>query len=229
MSIFASVAEAGVSSAAETARGTVERVEPTKAQRAAARRIAESKATAPHVYLDVEIGAEEAPPERIVRACALALREFPRLNGAYRDGAFEIYSRVNVGVAVAGAEGPVVVTVFDADRKSAAEIGAELDGLTRRAAAGELTSPELAGGTFTIVRAAVGSVRSVVAVLNQGQAAALGVGATAERAVVREGRVVPGRALTATLSCDGRMVDASEGARFLDRVRELLEAPGGPT
>jgi len=222
------VAETGVSSGAETARGTVERVEPSKAQRALARRVAESKATAPHFYLDVEVRIDAAPAELVVRACGRALREFPRLNGAYRDGAFETYSRVNVGVAVERVEAPAVVTIFDADRKETSEIGVELVALRERAAAGELTSPELAGGTFTLAFADVGAVRSLTPVLNQGQAAALAVGAVTDRPLVRDGAVVAGRALTATLSCDGRMVATDEAARFLDRLRALLGEPDGP-
>jgi pyruvate dehydrogenase E2 component (dihydrolipoamide acetyltransferase) len=222
------VAETGVSSAAETARGTVERIEPTKAQRALARRVAESKATAPHFYLDAEVRVAEAPAELVVRACGRALREHPRLNGAYRDGAFETYSRVNVGVGVAGAEAPAIVTIFDADRKESDEIGTQLANLRQRARAGELTSPELAGGTFTVASADVGAIRSLTPVLNQGQAAALAVGAVTERPLVEDDLVVAGRALTATLACDGRMVAADEAARFLDRVRTLLEEPDGP-
>jgi len=222
------VAETGVSSATETARGTVERVEPTKAQRAVARRVAESKATAPHLYLEADVRTDSAPPEAVVRACALALREFPRLNGAYRDGAFETYSRINVGVALEGSDAPVVVTVFDADRKTSSEIRAELAGLAERAAAGELTSPELAGGTFTVANGAVGSIRAFAAVLNQGQAATLAFGPVTERALARDGAVAAGRALTVTLSCDGRIVGGEEAARFLDRVRALLEGGQGP-
>jgi pyruvate dehydrogenase E2 component (dihydrolipoamide acetyltransferase) len=216
--------ETGAASATETARGTVERVEPTKAQRGAARRVAESKATAPHLYLETEIRVAAADPAPIVAACARALRDLPRMNGAYRDGAFELYSRVNVGVALEGAEGSVIPTVFDADRKSEAEIAAELGDLRERAAAGTLTSPELAGGTFTIQAAAVGATRALVPVLNQGQAAGLGVGAAAARPLIRGDAVETGCALTATLACDARMIGAAEGARFLDRVRELLEA-----
>ena len=219
------MADDGATSATETARGTVERVEPTKAQRAVARRMAESKATAPHLYLDAEVRTHADAPERVIHAVALALSEFPRLNGAYRDGTFETYSRINVGIALEGGDSMVVPTIFDADRKSAAEIAAELRQLTARAAAGALTSPELAGGTFTVATAAVGSIRALAAVLNQGQAAALAIGPVTQRALVRDGTVVAGPALTATLSCDGRMIGVEEGARFLDRVRAFLEAP----
>jgi pyruvate dehydrogenase E2 component (dihydrolipoamide acetyltransferase) len=210
--------------ATETARGSVERIEPTKAQRAAARRVAESKATAPHLYIATEIQVAGADLPPIVWACGVALQDFPRLNGAYRDGAFETYSRINVGVSMEGGEAPVTPTIFDADRKSAPEIGDELADLRERAGAGTLPAPDLAGGTFTVFAAASGSVHSVTGILNQGQAAALAVGPATSRPVVRDGDVVAGSALTATLSVDARMIGADEAARFLDRVRELLEA-----
>jgi pyruvate dehydrogenase E2 component (dihydrolipoamide acetyltransferase) len=219
------VATEGATSATETARGTVERIEPTKAERAVARRVAESKATAPHIYLEAEIRTADAGPARAVRACGIALREHARLNGAYRDGAFELYSRVNVGVALQGPEGLVVPTVFDADLRSAAEIGAELDDLGRRAAGGRLSAPDLAGGTFTLQPAPVGATGSLTPILHQGQAAALALGGVTERALVEGGEVVAGRALTAVLACDARMIGAEEGARFLDRVRAVLESP----
>ena len=218
------MADDAATSATETARGTVERTEPTKAQRAAARRVAESKATAPHLYVDAEIRVESADLARVVRACALALRELPRLNGAYRDGAFETYSRGNVGVAIAGGDAPAVPTIFDADRKTAAAIKAELGELRERAADGALTAPQLAGATFTVVAATAGSIRSVSSILNQGQAAALAIGPVAPRPLVQDGAVVAGTALTATLSVDARMIDVDDAVRFLNRVSELLEA-----
>lgn len=224
--IFASVAEETATSATGTARGTVTRVEPTKAQRAAARRVAESKATAPHLYLEAEVRTEAADLAAVVLACALALREFPRVNGAYRDGAFETYSRVNVGVSIPGSDAQVAPTIFDAADKELVAIRAELDDLAERAAAGALASPALAGGTFTVAGvAAAGSIRSYAPIINQGQAACLAVGPVTERPVVREGVVAAGRGLNAMLACDARIVGAEEGAGFLDRVRSLLEAP----
>lgn len=208
----------------ETARGAVERTEPTKAQRSAIRRVAESKATAPHLYLEAEVRTSSNQLAGLVAAIAQALREVPRLNGAYRDGAFETYSRVNVGVAMVGEGGPVVPTIFDADEKGQDEIGAELAALASKAAEGNLTSGELSGGTFTVVALASGSVDSLTPILNQGQAAALAIGPVTERALARDGAVVAGAARTATLACDARIVGAEEGARFLDRVRDLLES-----
>ena len=132
---------AGAQEKPETAKGQVEVIELTKLQQTVARRMAESKATAPHFYLQAEIdmtravagrkklkemaGEGEVVPtfnDMIVKACALALREFPRANGAYRDGKIELYSRVNVGVAVAAQDALVVPTVFDADLKGLRQI-----------------------------------------------------------------------------------------------------------
>ena len=138
----------------------------SKLQRRVARRMAESKATAPHFYLEAEIdmsargrgpGAAQGArgPEgevvpsfndMVVKACALALREFPRANGAYRDGRFELYSRVNVGVAVAARDALVVPTVFDADRKGLRQIATDSRALAQRVRDGTITPPELSGG-----------------------------------------------------------------------------------
>ena len=134
----------GLAERPETARGGVEQVELTRLQQTVARRMAESKATAPHFYLTSEIDMSRAVEARarikaatregeivpsfndmIVKACALALREFPRANGAYRDGRVEEYSRVNIGIAVAAQDALVVPTVFDADTKGLREIAVE--------------------------------------------------------------------------------------------------------
>ena len=135
----------------ETAKGQVEHAELSKLQQTVARRMAESKATAPHFYLQAEIDMSRAVEARarikadagegevvpsfndmVVKACALALREHPRANGAYRDGRFELYSRVNVGVAVAARDALVVPTVFDADRKGLRQIAADSRALAER-------------------------------------------------------------------------------------------------
>ncbi|HEX2128101.1 MAG TPA: dihydrolipoamide acetyltransferase family protein, partial [Solirubrobacterales bacterium] len=150
-----------------TARGEVEVVEPTKLQQAVARRMSESKATAPHFYLEARIdmtravegraqlkasGTQVVPSlnDMVVKACALALREFPKANGAYRDGRFELYGRVNVGVAVAAQDALIVPTVFDADRKGLRTIAIETRALAEKVRAGQITPPEISGGTFTV-------------------------------------------------------------------------------
>jgi pyruvate dehydrogenase E2 component (dihydrolipoamide acetyltransferase) len=210
----------------DTGRGTVTHEELTRLRQTVARRAAESKATAPDAWMTVEVDMEQVAGEPlawVVKAAGLALRDFPRANGAYRDGRFERYSRVNVGVAVPGGDAFVVPTIFDADRKSVEEIAADARSLAERAAAGELTSPELSGGTFTIACLAV---RRFAAVLTPPQAAVLAVGEVAPRAVVRDGAIVARRVAELTLVTDHRILYGAEAAAFLDRIRSYLEAPG---
>jgi pyruvate dehydrogenase E2 component (dihydrolipoamide acetyltransferase) len=235
---------AGAKERPETARGSATEFELTKLQQTVARRMAESKATAPHFYLTSEIDMSRAVEARgrmkaagaegdvvpsfndmVIKACALALREFPRANGAYRDGRVEEYSRVNVGVAVAAQDALVVPTVFDADRKGLREIATEARALAARVREGTITPPELSGGTFTVSNLGMFGVSSFSAVINPPQAAILAVGSIDEVPVVRDGEIVPGRRMSATLACDHRILYGADGAKLLKRIRDLLEEP----
>ena len=238
---------AGAMEKPETAKGQVEVVELTKLQQTVARRMAESKATAPHFYLQAEIdmsaavagrkklkemaGEGESVPtfnDMVVKACALALREFPRANGAYRDGRIELYSRVNVGVAVAAQDALVVPTVFDADQKGLRGISSETKALASRVRDGQITPPELSGGTFTVSNLGMYGVSNFHAVINTPQAGILAVGELKAKAVVTEGGEIEAREMMGvTLACDHRILYGSDGALFLKRVRELLEEPIG--
>ena len=163
--------------------------------------------------------------DMVVKACALALREFPRVNAAYRDGRFELYSRVNVGVAVAVPDGLTVPTVFDADRRMLGEIAAQTRALAAKARDGSITPPELSGGTFSVSNLGMHGIREFTAVINPPQAAILSVGEVAPRAVVRDGEVVARNLMSVTLACDHRILYGADAAEFLARVRALLEAP----
>jgi pyruvate dehydrogenase E2 component (dihydrolipoamide acetyltransferase) len=206
--------------------------------------MAESKATAPHFYLTTEIDMtrawearariKAAAPEggvvpsfndMVVKACAIALREFPRANGSYRDGKVELYSRVNVGIAVAARDALVVPTIFDADAKGLGAIAAEGRRLAERVRDGSITPPELSGGTFTVSNLGMFGVTSFSAVINPPQAAILAVGSIEEAAVVRDGEVTAGRRMSVNLACDHRILYGADGARFLARVRDLLQEP----
>jgi len=230
----------------ETAKGTVAVEELSKLQQVVARRMSESKATAPHFYLQAEVdmsaavqararlkelgGEGEVVPsfnDMVVKACALALREFPRANGSYRDGRFELYSRVNVGVAVAAQDALVVPTVFDADKKGLGQIASEVRGLAGRVREGRVTPPELSGGTFTVSNLGMYGVVSFGAVINGGQAGILAVGEIAERPVVRGGEIASAHLMGVTLACDHRILYGAEGAELLARIRALLEEPLG--
>ncbi len=228
----------------ETAKGEVTVEEPTRLQGVVARRMAESKATAPHFYLEATVDMSAAVEARgklkglaregeavpsfndmVVKACALALKEHPKANGAYRDGRFELYSRVNVGVAVAGPEALVVPTVFDADRKGLTQIAGEAKALAGKVRDGSITPPELSGGTFTVSNLGMFGIRSFSAVINPPQAAILAVGAIEERPVVRDGEVASAQLMDVTLACDHRILYGAPAAEFLARVRALLEEP----
>jgi pyruvate dehydrogenase E2 component (dihydrolipoamide acetyltransferase) len=236
----------GAAERPETAKGSTSFEELTRLQSTVARRMAESKATAPHFYLSVEAEMSRAVEARahlkagategdvvpsfndmVVKACAIALRENPRANGAYRDGRLELYSRVNVGVAVAAQDALVVPTVFDADLKGLAQIATETRALAQRVRGGTITPPELSGGTFTVSNLGMFGISSFAAVINPPQAGILAVGAIAERPVVKDGEITIGNLMAMTLACDHRILYGAEGAVFLDRIRNLLEEPLG--
>jgi pyruvate dehydrogenase E2 component (dihydrolipoamide acetyltransferase) len=229
-------------SAADGAKGTVTTQELTRLQRTVSRRMAESKATAPEFQLNMEIDmsgcvelrarlkevADPAPSfnDMVVKACAAALREFPRVNGAYRDGQWELYSRINVGVAVAAQETLIVPTIFDAGQKSLGAIAADARALITKVRDGNITPPELSGGTFTVSNLGMYGIETFTAIINPPQAAILAVGALKKKAVVDDaGRIVARDMMGVTLICDHRILYGADGAEFLARVRQLLEQP----
>jgi pyruvate dehydrogenase E2 component (dihydrolipoamide acetyltransferase) len=240
------------------AKGETREVELSRLQQTVARRMAESKATIPDFTLQIELDmeecvrlraalkgianpgeagehaptGEEAVPtynDMVVKASALALREHPLANGSYRDGKVQLHSRINVGVAVAGEGALVVPTVFDAEEKSLGEIARETRALAGRVRDGSITPPELGGGTFTVSNLGMYGISSFAAIINPPQAAILSVGALAPRAVVRDGQIVARHTMSLTLVSDHRILYGAEAARFLARVRELLEAPAALT
>ncbi len=222
----------GVAEKPETAKGGVEVVELTKLQQTVARRMAESKATAPHFYLQAEFDMTaavdgrrklkamakegEAVPtfnDMVVKACALALREHPRANGAYRDGRIELYSRINVGVAVAAQDALVVPTVFDADLKGLRQISTETRALASRVRDGSITPPELSGGTFTVSNLGMYGISNFHAVINTPQAGILAIGELKAKPVVTDSGEIEARQLMGvTLACDHRILYGADGA-----------------
>jgi pyruvate dehydrogenase E2 component (dihydrolipoamide acetyltransferase) len=235
---------AAVSEGPETAKGQTTYEDLSKLQSTISRRMAESKATAPHFYLEAEIdmsrlvaargqikaGAKEGDVvpsfnDMVVKACALALREHPRANGAYRDGRFELYSRVNVGVAVSARDALVVPTVFDADQKNLRQIATDAMALAQRVRDGQITPPELSGATFTVSNLGMFGIDSFAAVINPPQAAILAVGAITERPVVRDGSIGTAHLMRVNLACDHRILYGAPAAEFLARIRALLEEP----
>jgi len=229
-----------------TAKGQTTTEPLSRMQQTIARRMAESKATIPDFSLQSDVDMEEcvklraqlkgissehAPTynDMVVKAAALALREHPRANGSYKDGALQLHSRVNVGVAVAAQDALVVPTVFDADLKALGEIAREARTLAARVRDGSITPPELGGGTFTVSNLGMYSIESFNAIINPPQAAILSVGSVEQRAVVRNGELVAAHTMTLTLVCDHRILYGADAAEFLARIRELLQAPASLT
>lgn len=181
-------------------------LEPSPEERAVGRRAAESRATIPTVELHVELRSGAAPTAgRLVAACSAALRERPRANAAYRDGRFELYSRVNVGFVVSNEGHYLVPTVFDADLKSPDELDDEIARVSREALAGQLGAGGFTGATFTVWHAARHGLAGAAIPVVPPQAAALAAGT---------------RALT--LSCDHRILYGSEAAAFLEAISARL-------
>jgi pyruvate dehydrogenase E2 component (dihydrolipoamide acetyltransferase) len=224
------------------AKGDVSIHEPTRLQRTVSRRMAEAKATVPDFSLELDVDmtlcielrerlkaqTDRAPSfnDMVVKAAALALRDHPRVNGAYRDGKFEAYSRVNVGFAVAADDALVVPVVHDADQKSLGEISRQALRLIERVRDGSVTPPELSGGTFSVSNLGMYGIERFTAIVNPPQAAILAVGALMKKPAVDErGRVVARDLMTLTLICDHRILYGADGAQFLAQVRELLEQP----
>jgi pyruvate dehydrogenase E2 component (dihydrolipoamide acetyltransferase) len=205
--------------------------------------MSESRATVPDIELRIEVDMTAAVGLRnqlrgvsgdglpslndlIVKAVALTLREFPRVNGAYRDGSFEEYTRVNVGIAVAAEDALVVPTVFDADTKSLGAIAAATRALAQRVRDDSITPSDLGGATFSISNLGMYGIDGFSAVINPPQAAILAVGAVRRRPVVDEaGEIVARQTVQLSLACDHRIVYGVDGARFMARLRERLEHP----
>ncbi len=224
-------------------RGATTTEDLTRLQQTIARRMAESKATAPDFVITCEVDMEAAVDFRkqlkaasgedpapsfndfVVKASALALKEFPRANGAYRDGKFELYSRINVGIAVAGQDALIVPTIFDADNKSLGQISRDARALAGRVREGKITPPELSSGTFSVSNLGMFGIKRFTAVINPPQAAILAVGEMTPRAVVHDGEIAVRPVMELTLSCDHRILYGADAAQFLGRIRERLENP----
>jgi pyruvate dehydrogenase E2 component (dihydrolipoamide acetyltransferase) len=223
-------------------KGQAEIQELTRLQQTVSRRMAESKATAPDFSISLTVDMTQAVELRkrlkevsdpapsfndmVVKAAATALTEHPRVNGAYRDGKFELYENVNIGVAVAAQDALVVPTVFNADQKSLGQISKDARAVIEKVRDKTVTPPELSGGTFTVSNLGMFGIEFFTAIINPPQASILTVGALAKRPAVDDsGRIVARDQMTLSLVCDHRILYGADGAKFLARVKELLEQP----
>ena len=217
-------------------KGETQTEEPDRAARAIGRRAAEIRATVPdlEVACDIDAGAAlgivrargVSMTAVLAAACAGALRELPWANAAYRDGRFERYGRVNLGVTVQMRGSQQIAAVLDADTKSVTELTEEIARLTERARGGELTPPEQAGTTFTLsdMSEHPGPHRWSALVIAP-QAAALTASAPRPAPIVTNGTVMAGHVMGLTLACDHRIIFGAQAAALMRRIAERMEDP----
>jgi pyruvate dehydrogenase E2 component (dihydrolipoamide acetyltransferase) len=206
-----------------------------------ARRLAESKYTAPHFYVTMEIDMAAAMALReqviaasetkvsvndlVLKACAKALTRFPMVNATWAEDRIVTFGSVDVGVAVAIPDGLITPVVRGADRKSVVDIALEVRDLATRARDRKLKPEEYADATFTISNLGMMGVTDFTAIINPPGSAILAVGAARKVPVVVDDALAVGQRMNVTLSCDHRVVDGALGAQFLGEVRRLLENP----
>lgn len=214
-------------------KGEVTIVELDRLERTVARRSAESRATVPTMEFscvadvgrltdrEAELGCGIVA--MVLAAAANALRTVPRVNGSYRDGRYELYSRVNVGVTMLEEGIFLTPTIFDADEKPAIELARELASYYERAREDELHPAELTGATFTVVDSSAYDIAALTPMVLPPQAGALAFGPVRDVPVVRDGAVVPGRTMQLSLAVDHRIVYGHHAAAFLEEVKAFLE------
>jgi len=219
-----------------------ETVQLTAMRRIVGERMAKSKQTAPHFYLTMDADMTEITRRRstlkekgeqlvpsindfILSACARALRDFPSLNAAFTDHGVEIYSDINIGVAVALEEGLVVPVIRNADRLSLQELAKVSRELAEKAQNKKLFPLDYEGGTFTVSNLGMLGIDSFIAIINPPQCAILAVGQVGPRVVPHGEGIAVRPIMTMSLSADHRVVDGAIAARFLQEVKRLLEAP----
>jgi pyruvate dehydrogenase E2 component (dihydrolipoamide acetyltransferase) len=206
-----------------------------------ARRLGESKFSAPHFYLTVEIDMglaikarseiNELSPVRIsfndiiVKACAAALQQHPAVNSSWLGDKIRRNKHINIGVAVAVDEGLLVPVIRHANMKSLAQIKTEINELAEKAKNRKLQPEEMQGNTFTISNLGMFDIDEFTAIINSPDSCILAVGSIVEKPIVKNGEIVPGSMMKVTLSCDHRVVDGATGAKFLQTLKGILEAP----
>lgn len=220
---------------------SVEEVKNSQMRKTIARRLAESKFTAPHYYLTIEIDMDNAIASRkiindlpdtkvsfndmVVKACAMALRKHPQVNTQWTDNATIYNNHINVGVAVAVEDGLVVPVLPFTDQMSLTHIGGKVKELAVKAKTKKLTPAEMEGSTFTVSNLGMFGIQSFTSIINQPNSAILSVGAIIEKPVVKNGQIVVGNTMTVTLACDHRTVDGATGAQFLQTFKNYVENP----
>ena len=213
----------------------------TQMRKTIAKRLAESKFTAPHFYLTKEIRMEAVIDARkrmneyseskisvndlVVKAAALALKKHPNVNSSWLVDKIRRNHHVHIGVAVAVEDGLLVPVVRFADSKSLSQIGTEVKDLASKAKNKELQPKDWEGNTFTISNLGMFGIDEFTAIVNPPDSCILAIGGSKETVIVENGEMKPGHVMKVTLSCDHRVVDGVTGAKFLKTFQELLEEP----
>lgn len=206
-----------------------------------ARRLAESKFTAPHFYLTISLDMDNAIEARkamnsdesvkisfndmVIKAVAMALRKHPNVNSSWMGDFIRHNHHVNIGVAVAVEDGLLVPVVRFADTKGLAEIGGEVRVMAKKAKEKKLQPADWEGNTFTVSNLGMFGIEQFTAIINPPDSCILAIGGISQEPVVKNGQVVPGNIMKVTLSCDHRVVDGATGAAFLQTFRQYMENP----
>ena len=218
-----------------------EEIPNSQMRKVIARRLGESKFTAPHYYLNVEYDMDNAIAFRqqfnsvpdtkisfndiIIKAVALALKKHPKVNSQWFDDKIRINHHVHIGVAVAVEDGLLVPVLKFADEQSLPQIGVKVKDYAGKARNKKLTPQEMEGSTFTISNLGMFGITDFTSIINQPNSAILSVGAIVEKPVVKNGQVVAGNTMKLTMACDHRTVDGATGSEFLLTLKDFIENP----
>jgi pyruvate dehydrogenase E2 component (dihydrolipoamide acetyltransferase) len=218
-----------------------EEIKNSQMRKTIARRLAESKFTAPHYYLTIELDMDSAMASRgiinslpdtkvsyndmVIKASAMALKKHPRVNSQWRDDVMVINHHVNIGVAVAVEDGLMVPVLKFTDQMSLTQIGTSVKDLAGKAKSKKIQPSEMDGSTFTISNLGMFGIQSFTSIINQPNSAILSVGTIIEKPVVKNGQIVVGNTMVVTLACDHRTVDGATGAQFLQTFKAFMENP----
>lgn len=218
-----------------------EEIKNSQMRKTIAKRLGESKFSAPHYYLTIELDMDNAMASRtainsapdvkisyndmIVKACAMALRKHPQVNSQWTDGVMRIAKHIHVGVAVAVDDGLLVPVLKFADQMSFSQIGMHVKELAVKARTKKITPQEMEGSTFTVSNLGMFGIKEFTSIINAPNSAILSVGAIIQKPVVKNGALAVGNTMTVTLACDHRTVDGATGAKFLQTLRNYIENP----
>ena len=218
-----------------------EEIKNSQMRKTIAKRLGESKFSAPHYYLTIELDMDNAMASRtainsapdvkisyndmIVKACAMALRKHPQVNSQWTDGVMRIAKHIHVGVAVAVDDGLLVPVLKFADQMSFSQIGMHVKELAGKARTKKITPQEMEGSTFTVSNLGMFGIKEFTSIINAPNSAILSVGAIIQKPVVKNGALAIGNTMTVTLACDHRTVDGATGAKFLQTLRNYIENP----